>query len=220
MENKNNSSFIETPDNVLYDVFLKWLNEETIRKISFDLDEPDWMLQHRLESFKIFKQIKKPDFGPDVSSIDFDNLVYYAKPKKWFVWAADSRDKVPQNIKNIFQRLNIPESEQQFLAWVGGQFDSFVSILIWSKNISWNLCHLLIISLLPFMGRFGVVGLLFISQNELRFLILCRHIFVWIRMSDDSLNIHSSYLKIRLVVVILNDVLHQNMINVHCMQVV
>jgi Fe-S cluster assembly protein SufB len=46
------------------------------------LDEPDWMLQHRLESFKNFKQIKKPDFGPDVSSIDFDNLVYYAKPKK------------------------------------------------------------------------------------------------------------------------------------------
>jgi Fe-S cluster assembly protein SufB len=40
------------------------------------------MLQHRLESLKIFKEIKKPDFGPDISSIDFDNLVYYAKPKK------------------------------------------------------------------------------------------------------------------------------------------
>jgi Fe-S cluster assembly protein SufB len=40
------------------------------------------MLQHRLESFKIFQQIKKPDFGPDISSIDFKNLVYYAKPKK------------------------------------------------------------------------------------------------------------------------------------------
>jgi Fe-S cluster assembly protein SufB len=52
--------------------------------------------------------------------------VYYAKPKKWFVGAADSRDKVPQNIKNIFQRLNIPEAEQQFLAWVWGQFDSSV----------------------------------------------------------------------------------------------
>jgi Fe-S cluster assembly scaffold protein SufB len=40
------------------------------------------MLQHRLESLKIFKGIKKPNFGPDISSIDFDNLVYYAKPKK------------------------------------------------------------------------------------------------------------------------------------------
>ena len=121
-----NNSFIDTPDNVLYDVFLKWLNEEIIKKISFDLEEPDWMLQHRLESLKVFKEIKKPSFWPDISSIDFDNLVYYAKPKKWFVWATDSRDKVPQNIKNIFQRLNIPEAEQQFLAWVWGQFDSSV----------------------------------------------------------------------------------------------
>lgn len=120
------NSFIDTPDNVLYDIFLKWLNEDTIKKISSDLQEPERMLNHRLESFKIFQNIKKPDFWPDISSIDFENLVYYAKPKKWFAWATDSRDKVPQNIKNIFQRLNIPEAEQQFLAWVGGQFDSSV----------------------------------------------------------------------------------------------
>jgi len=123
---KNNQSFIDNPDNVLYDVFLKWLNEEIIKKISFDLEEPEWMLNHRLKSLKIFREIKKPSFWPDISSIDFDNLVYYAKPKKWFAWAADSRDKVPQNIKNIFQRLNIPEAEQQFLAWVWWQFDSSV----------------------------------------------------------------------------------------------
>ena len=126
LSNQQNKSFIDNPDNVLYDVFLKWLNEETIKKISYDLQEPDWMLNHRLESFKIFKQIKKPSFWPDISSIDFDNLVYYAKPKKWFSWATDSWDKVPQNIKNVFQRLNIPEAEQQFLAWVGWQFDSSV----------------------------------------------------------------------------------------------
>lgn len=120
------TSFLDSPDKVLYDIFLKWLNEETIKKISFDLQEPDWMLEHRLKSFKIFHEIKQPDFWPDISSIDFDNLVYYAKPKKGFAWATDSRDKVPQNIKNVFQRLNIPEAEQQFLAWVGGQFDSSV----------------------------------------------------------------------------------------------
>ena len=122
----DNNSFIDNPDNVLYDIFLKWLNEDTIKKISYDLWEPDRMLEHRLYSLKVFNEIKKPDFWPDISSIDFDNLVYYAKPKKWFTWATDSRDKVPQNIKNIFQRLNIPEAEQQFLAWVGGQFDSSV----------------------------------------------------------------------------------------------
>lgn len=125
-QNTNNNSFIDTPDKVIYDIFLKWLNEETIKKISYDLWEPERMLNHRLSSFKIFKEIEKPKFWPNISSIDFDNLVYYAKPKKWFIWAADSRDKVPQNIKNIFQRLNIPESEKQFLAWVWWQFDSSV----------------------------------------------------------------------------------------------
>ena len=82
--NIKSNSFIDMPDEVLYDVFLKGLNEETIKKISFDLQEPEWMLQHRLESLKIFRKIKKPDFWPDISSIDFDKLVYYAKPKKWF----------------------------------------------------------------------------------------------------------------------------------------
>ena len=122
----NDNQFIDNPDNVLYDIFLKWLSEDTIKKISYDLQEPDWMLEHRLYSLKVFREIKKPSFWPDISSIDFDNLVYYAKPKKWFVWSVDSWDKVPQNIKNIFQRLNIPEAEQKYLAWVWWQFDSSV----------------------------------------------------------------------------------------------
>ena len=122
----NDNQFIDNPDNVLYDIFLKWLSEDTVKKISYDLQEPDWMLEHRLYSLKVFREIKKPSFWPDISSIDFDNLVYYAKPKKWFVWSVDSWDKVPQNIKNIFQRLNIPEAEQKYLAWVWWQFDSSV----------------------------------------------------------------------------------------------
>ena len=125
-QNISNSSFIDEADDVIYEIFLKWLNEETIKKISYDLKEPEWMLEHRLYSFKIFKEINKPGFWPDISSIDFDSLVYYAKPKKWFVWATDSWDNVPQNIKNVFQRLNIPEAEKQFLAWVWWQFDSSV----------------------------------------------------------------------------------------------
>ena len=123
---EDNNSFIENPDNVLYDIFLKWLNEDTIKKISYDLQEPEWMLNHRLYSLKVFKEIEEPSFWPDISSIDFDNLVYYEKPKKWFTWSTDSWDKVPENVKNIFQRLNIPEAEQKYLAWVWWQFDSSV----------------------------------------------------------------------------------------------
>lgn len=125
-DNQIDTSFLDNPDEVIYDIFLKWLTEDTVKKISFDLQEPERMLNHRLNSLKIFREIKKPDFWPDISSIDYENLVYYAKPKKQITWSVDSWEKVPQNIKNIFQRLNIPETEQKFLAWVGWQFDSTV----------------------------------------------------------------------------------------------
>ena len=124
-QNISNSSFIDEADDVIYEIFLKWLNEETIKKISYDLKEPEWMLEHRLYSFKIFKEINKPGFWPDISSIDFDSLVYYAKPKKWFVWATDSWDNVPQNIKNVFQRLNIPEADPPGY---------------WSAGVCWSGC--------------------------------------------------------------------------------
>ena len=57
-----NNWFVDNPDNVIYDIFLKWLSEDTIKKISYDLQEPDWMLEHRLYSLKVFREIKKPSF--------------------------------------------------------------------------------------------------------------------------------------------------------------
>ena len=72
---------LEQGNQIEYDIYLKGLTEETIRKMSADLGEPERMLNHRLQSLEIFKQMEMPNFGPDISDLDFDNLVYYAKPK-------------------------------------------------------------------------------------------------------------------------------------------
>jgi ABC superfamily ATP binding cassette transporter-associated protein len=72
---------LEQGNQIEYDIYLKGLTEETIRKMSADLGEPERMLNHRLQSLEIFKKMAMPNFGPDISDLDFDNLVYYAKPK-------------------------------------------------------------------------------------------------------------------------------------------
>jgi Fe-S cluster assembly protein SufB len=115
---------LDEADQVEYEVFLKGLSVETIIGISQDLQEPQWMLDFRLQAFKTFQKSENPSYGPDLSSLDLENLVYYAKPKKGFQGSASSREQVPEKIKNVFQRLHIPEAEQQFLAGVGGQYDS------------------------------------------------------------------------------------------------
>lgn len=115
---------LDTANTVEYELYLQWLSEETIRKISNDLDEPQRMLDLRLKSLQIFYQLAMPDFWPEVSDLDFDRLVYYAKPKTWSVNYANDREKVPNEIKSTFQKLWIPEAEQEYLAGAGGQFDS------------------------------------------------------------------------------------------------
>ena len=115
---------LEQGNQIEYDIYLKGLTEETIRKMSADLGEPERMLNHRLQSLEIFKQMAMPNFGPDISDLDFDNLVYYAKPKTWTDTYANDWENVPEEIKSTFQKLGIPEAEQKYLAWAGGQFDS------------------------------------------------------------------------------------------------
>jgi Fe-S cluster assembly protein SufB len=115
---------LEEHDNLTYDLFLKWLNEETVTKISQDQHEPDWMLQHRLKCLEIFRSKKMPTWWPDLSWLNLDDIVYYAKASKWTVWYADNWDNVDPAIKAKFDRLWIPEAERKYLAGAWGQFDS------------------------------------------------------------------------------------------------
>jgi len=99
----------------------KGLDEEVVNAISSHKGEPDWMRQFRLRSLRAFQKKAMPNWGADLSDINFDDLYYYAKPtddqkKSW--------DDVPAYIKETFERIGIPEAERKFLAGVGAQYDS------------------------------------------------------------------------------------------------
>lgn len=101
----------------------KGLNHKVVDQISDHKNEPDWMRQFRHEALDIFFAKEMPEWGADLSGIDFEDIYYYLKPS---AGAERSWDDVPEDIKNTFDRLGIPEAERKFLAGVGAQYDSEV----------------------------------------------------------------------------------------------
>ncbi|MFA6523799.1 MAG: Fe-S cluster assembly protein SufB [Candidatus Peribacteraceae bacterium] len=99
------------------------LSEKLVRQISADKGEPKWMLEHRLKALKVFERKQMPTWGPDLSGLDLDRIVYYAPPGAGNV---DSWDEVPPEIRRIYDRLGIPEAERKVLAGVGAQYESEV----------------------------------------------------------------------------------------------
>src|SRR3989344_7053194 len=100
------------------------LNEDVVRAISKNKDEPEWMLNFRLKALEFYKKMPIPTWGADLSGLDTEKIVYYAVPDAKH--NAKSWDDVPEDIKNIFKRLGIPEAEQKHLAGAGSQYDSTV----------------------------------------------------------------------------------------------
>lgn len=101
----------------------KGLNEDVIREISKLKNEPEWMLEFRLKAYKLFKQLPLPSFGPDLSNLDFDSFTYFIRPSEK---VENSWEKVPEKIKETFDKLGIPEAEQKYLAGVSTQYESEV----------------------------------------------------------------------------------------------
>ncbi|MBD3328310.1 Fe-S cluster assembly protein SufB [Candidatus Peregrinibacteria bacterium] len=99
----------------------KGLNKEIVQEISRQKNEPEWMLKFRLEALEIFHAKKMPQWGADLAGIDFDNIHYYLKPSDK---ALRDWDEVPEEIKETFERLGVPEAERKFLAGSGAQFES------------------------------------------------------------------------------------------------
>ena len=99
------------------------LNEDIIRQISKLKDEPEWMLEYRLKSYKAFKKLPLPSFGPDLSSLDYDTYTYFTRLANK---ESQSWDEVPETVKNTFDKLGIPEAEQKYLAGVSTQYESEV----------------------------------------------------------------------------------------------
>lgn len=99
----------------------KGLSKEVVEEISAMKGEPDWMREFRLKAYDHFVKRPMPNWGGDLSDIDFNDIFYYIRPsekqgKNW--------DEVPSYIKDTFEKLGIPEAERKFLAGVGAQYES------------------------------------------------------------------------------------------------
>ncbi len=97
------------------------LSRQVVEKISAMKGEPAWMLESRLKALEHYVARPVPTWGPDLSQIDFDKIIYYVRPaeaegKTW--------EEVPETIKRTFDKLGIPEAEQKFLSGVGAQYES------------------------------------------------------------------------------------------------
>jgi len=98
------------------------INEEVVRMISAEKNEPKWMLEKRLQALKVFEDLPMPTFGPALNKLDLNKICYYRKADD--VSNAKSWDDVPDDIKNTFEKLGIPEAEREVLAGVGAQYES------------------------------------------------------------------------------------------------
>ena len=99
------------------------LNEDIIRQISKLKNEPEWMLEYRLKSYRAFLKLPLPSFGPDLSNLDYDTYTYFTRLANK---ESQSWDDVPETVKNTFNKLGIPEAEQKYLAGVSTQYESEV----------------------------------------------------------------------------------------------
>lgn len=97
------------------------LTPEIVQKISQEKNDPQWMQLFRLQALQIYNEMQIPDWGPSIDGLDMNHIVTYVRPNtkmsaKW--------SDVPQDIKNTFERLGIPQAERKSLAGVGAQYDS------------------------------------------------------------------------------------------------
>ncbi len=100
------------------------LSEEVVRDISAKKSEPEWMLKRRLKGLDLFHKKPMPNWGSDLSGIDFDNIKYFVRSTES---QAATWDELPADIKNTYDRLGIPEAEKQrLIAGVAAQYESEV----------------------------------------------------------------------------------------------
>ena len=97
------------------------LTAEIVEQISKEKHDPDWMREFRLKALDIYNKASIPNWGPSLEGLDMRNIVTYVRPNtemrgKW--------SEVPDDIKNTFERLGIPQAERSYLAGVGAQYDS------------------------------------------------------------------------------------------------
>lgn len=123
-------TYVEDIDRSLYDFrnedkdayrIQEGLTQDIVEEISRGKHDPEWMREFRLKSLDIYNDLRMPQWGPSIVGLNMDNIVTYVRPNtnmkgKW--------EDVPEDIKDTFERLGIPQAEQTSLAGVGAQYDS------------------------------------------------------------------------------------------------
>ena len=99
----------------------KGLNEDIVKEISSQKNEPSWMLEYRLRSYREFIKHHQPNFGPNLDFLNFDDYTYFTRisdkvSKSW--------NDVPKTVRDTFDKLGIPQAEKEFLAGVSTQYES------------------------------------------------------------------------------------------------
>lgn len=97
------------------------LTADIVKKLSKEKGDPEWMREFRLKSLEIYNQLRVPEWGPSIDGLNIENIATYVRPN---VKMQGDWDSVPQDIKDTFEKLGVPEAERKSLAGVGAQFDS------------------------------------------------------------------------------------------------
>lgn len=97
------------------------LTPEIVETLSKEKDDPEWMREFRLNSLKIYNEAKVPEWGPSIEGLNIDRIATYVRPNTKM---QDKWEDVPDDIKDTFEKLGIPEAERKSLAGVGAQYDS------------------------------------------------------------------------------------------------
>ena len=123
-------SHVEDIDRSIYDIkdvendayrINEGLTADIVRKISEEKNDPAWMTEFRLKALDIYNELQVPDWGPSIEGLDMDHIATYVRPNTKM--HGDWKD-VPEDIKETFERLGIPQAERKSLAGVGAQYDS------------------------------------------------------------------------------------------------
>ncbi len=132
METVKNKTYVEDVNRSIYDIKDKvnasykasrGLTSGIVNSISLEKNDPAWMREFRQKSLKIYNELDIPVWGPSIEGLHMEDIVTYVRPNtqmqlKW--------EEVPEDIKNTFERLGIPQAERTSLAGVGAQYDSEV----------------------------------------------------------------------------------------------
>lgn len=97
------------------------LSRDLVEHISAQKGEPGWMREKRLKALALCESAPLPAWGPDLSGLDLENLLYYFDPE---IAESQSWDEIPQEVWETFDKLGVPKAEQEYLGGVGAQYDS------------------------------------------------------------------------------------------------